>query len=114
MHAARRWVSVVASWHEAGSAPAGVRFGVTVGRRHARRAVDRALVKRILREASRHRAGAFEQCAAPDRRIDIVLRLRAPLIRNGQALAMSQWRLQIRRDADLLLEQLLARMTANR
>ncbi len=91
-----------------------VRFGVTVGKRNARRSVDRTLVKRIVREACRHYAGAFEDCAAhAAARIDIALRLRAPLVDAGGApLAMRVWRRQVRADADGLLQDALARLAA--
>lgn len=108
-------LSLSAAWTGVGGAestPAHVRFGVTVGKRNARRAVDRALVKRIVREACRHQAGAFESCAAQLAvRIDVVLRLKAPLTDgNGRALAMSQWRRQVRAEADALLERILGEL----
>lgn len=37
-----------------------LRFGVTVGKRNAHRSVDRATVKRILREKARLKAPVFE------------------------------------------------------
>ena len=88
-----------------------VRFGVTVGKRNARRSVDRALVKRIVREACRHHAAAFEGCVAPASvRIDVALRLRAPLVdAHGAPLAMRVWRRQIRAEADDLLHEVLSR-----
>ena len=83
IRAERQMLSINTAWVAAASSPvdgtkAGdVRFGVTVGKRTARRSVDRALVKRIVREACRHRAAAFEDCAAQgSARIDVAL---APL-----------------------------------
>ncbi len=117
IRAARQCLSVIAAWTEVGtteSAAACVRFGVTVGRRNARRAVDRALVKRIVREACRHRASAFERCAAQAAVcIDVALRLKSPLAdADGQALAMTHWRRQLRGEADALLEYLLEGLAA--
>ena len=104
------WIAVGLSNHAAGS----VHFGVTVGKRNARRSVDRTLVKRIVREACRQYAGAFEDCAAhAAARIDIALRLRAPLVDAGGArLAMRVGRRQVRAEADGLLQDALARLAA--
>ncbi len=107
-------LSLNAAWitTSAGTALGSVRFGVTVGKRNARRSVDRALVKRIVREACRHHADAFEECAAKgSARIDIALRLRSPLVDvNGVPLAMRAWRRQVRADADNLLQETLTRL----
>lgn len=114
IRAERQMLSINAAWVAAGLiGNAGtVRFGVTVGKRNARRSVDRALVKRIVREACRHHAGAFEDCATQaSARIDIALRLRAPLIdADGAPLAMRVWRRQVRADADTLLQEVLTRL----
>src|SRR5687768_10825662 len=95
-----------------GSNAGNVRFGVTVGKRNARRSVDRMLVKRIVREACRHRAAAFEDCAAQaSARIDVALRLKAPLVnKEGAPLAMRVWRRQVRAEADGLLQEVLTRL----
>ena len=108
-------LSIGASWVAAeltGAAVGTVRFGVTVGKRNARRSVDRVLVKRIVREACRHHAEAFEGCAAQASvRIDIALRLKSPLVdAQGAPLAMRAWRRQVRADADDLLQEMLTRM----
>ena len=113
----RQMLSLNATWVAVGSmgdAAGSARFGVTVGKRNARRAVDRMLFKRIVREACRHYASEFENCAArAAARIDIALRLRAPLVdADGVPLAMSVWRRQVRADADGLLQDALARLTA--
>lgn len=91
-----------------------VRFGVIAGKRYARRAVDRVLIKRILREACRQQAGKFERCVRPAAlRFDIVLRLRSSLVNaQGGPLAMTQWRRQVRAEADALLQQVLRQMSA--
>jgi hypothetical protein len=110
-------LSINAAWVTSGlntDAVGTVRFGVTVGKRNARRSVDRALVKRIMREACRHHAGAFEGCVAPaSGRIDVALRLRAPLIdARGAPLSMRVWRRQVRAEADDLLQEVLNRVAS--
>lgn len=112
IRAVRQYLSVAAAWTTSGETSrdaATVRFGVTVGKRYARRAVDRALLKRIVREACRHHASSFELCAAQaDVCIDVALRLQSPLINvQGEALAMRRWRRQVRVEADALLQHLL-------
>jgi ribonuclease P protein component len=54
------------------------RIGLTTGKRNARRAVDRNLVRRIAREAARAAWPALD-AAAGTGSLDIVLRLRATL-----------------------------------
>lgn len=115
IRAERQMLSISAAWVTtglSGGTAGSVRFGVTVGKRNARRSVDRALVKRVVREACRHYAAAFEDCAAQAAaRIDIALRLRVPLIdAHGAPLAMRVWRRQVRADADGLLQEALARV----
>ena len=120
IRAERQMLSINAAWVTAGASSTGgtksgdVRFGVTAGKRNARRSVDRTLVKRIVREACRHRAAAFEDCAAQaSARIDIALRLKAPLLNeHGAPVAMRVWRRQIRADADSLLDEALTRLRA--
>jgi RNase P protein component len=80
------------------------RFGITVGKRNARLAVDRALIKRVLREAARHAAPALD-AAAGDRRVDVVLRLKAPCPTKS-ALPRPQLKKLLRQEADELLAQL--------
>jgi len=116
IRAARQIMSINAAWSAPGMNGAGsaaVRFGVTVGKRSARRAVDRALVKRIVREACRLQGSAFDHCAAHARvRIDIALRLKTPMVdAQGKVLAMSQWRRQVRVEADTLLGHVLSELT---
>ena len=92
------------------TAPA-VRFGMTVGKRNARRAVDRSLAKRILREASRHAAEELEQrCAARGLRLDVALRLKAPF--DAAALSITRWRRALRAEADSLMAKLAHRIDA--
>lgn len=113
IRAARQLLSINVAWVATAisSPPASsVRFGVTVGKRNARRSVDRALVKRIVREACRHQAASFEaQAARASVRIDIAVRLRSPLVdTDGEALAMRAWRRQVRAEADDLLRDALS------
>jgi len=98
--------------HDPGASSSGagaslrVRFGVTVGKRHARRAVERSLVKRVLRESARHAAADLES-AAGDRRVDVVLRLKAPCPPAAE-LTPPRLRRALRAEADALLAQLEA------
>ena len=115
IRSARQMLSINAAWTAAGmigDGAAGVRFGVTVGKRNARRSVDRALVKRVVREACRQRADAFECCAAKaSTRIDVALRLRSPLVdAHGEPLSMRVWRRQVRAEADALLQDVLTQV----
>ena len=115
IRAARQLLSINATFVGAAmsSPPAGsVRFGVTVGKRNARRSVDRALIKRIVREACRHQAASFEaQAARASARIDVAVRLKSPLVdTRGEALAMRAWRRQVRAEADDLLRDTLSQM----
>ena len=77
------------------------RVGITVAKRFARRAVDRASVKRVLREAAR----AALPGLPTDRALHIVLRLNAvvPVV---TALPRAQFKRALRRDADALLARL--------
>jgi ribonuclease P protein component len=114
---ARRFLGVIAGWkpvNEYTDATRRVRFGVIVGRRNVGRAVDRALVKRVVREACRHQACMFDHCAARLAVcIDIVLRVKSPLLHtDGALLAMRQWRRELRSEADDLLQHVLAELPA--
>lgn len=87
-----------------------MRFGITVGKRNARRAVDRALVKRIVREASRHAAASLEtQCCERGLRLDVAFRLKAR--RDSGAPSVNEWRRALRTEADSLLERLHRHVT---
>lgn len=93
---------------------AAVRFGVTVGKRNARRAVDRALVKRILREAGRRAAPTLESACRERRvRLDVAFRLKAARDRSPDAASASlkAWRHALREEADALLERLARHLT---
>lgn len=93
----------------AAPAAARVRFGLTVGKKMARRSVDRVLVKRILREAARHAAPDIAT-AAPSG-FDIVLRLKAPLPAR-EATTRTALKRDLRADADTLLRRFRERLAA--
>jgi ribonuclease P protein component len=84
---------------------AALRFGITVSRRQARRAVARNAVKRVLREAARQRAPVLEAALA-GQCVDVLFRLKAPLPESASA-GWNAVKAQLRREADSLLEQLL-------
>lgn len=91
-------------------APRGpIRFGFTVGKRFERRSVMRALVKRILREACRQALPTLV-AAAPGARIDVVLRLKAPLPTRAE-MGLAQLKRELREQADALLAQLRRALT---
>jgi ribonuclease P protein component len=115
IRAARQLLSINAAWVVSpmmGPPTGSVRFGVTVGKRNARRSVDRALIKRIVREACRHQAEAFEaQAHGASARIDVAVRLKAPLVdKDSEALAMRAWRRQVRAEANDLLHDVLSQI----
>ncbi len=81
-----------------------VRVGVTAGKRQARRAVERSLVKRVLREAARHALATLD-AAAGERRVDLVLRLKAP-VPSADLMSRARFKRELRAEADALLAQL--------
>lgn len=86
-----------------------VRFGLTVGKRLARRSVDRVLIKRILREAARHSRPGIAAVAATD--LDIVLRLKAPLPPR-ETTPRGQLKRALRADVDSVLRRLHDKLAA--
>jgi ribonuclease P protein component len=112
LRAARHWLSMTAAWFP-GETPA-VRFGVTVGRRMVRRAVDRALVKRILREAAWLASpGLAAQSTRRYGRLDVAFRVK--VVRGGPGdqppLSLTAWRRALRAEADALLQRLDRHLT---
>ena len=102
---------MTAAWEPA--TPVRARIGVTVGKRMARRAIDRALVKRIVREAFRASAGEIERAAAAVwLRVDISVRLKRPIGAPGdpERLSLTALRRELRGDADRLLASVTARL----
>jgi ribonuclease P protein component len=94
------------------AARARLRFGITVSRRQARRAVARNAVKRVLREAARHAALELD-AVAPAQGVDVLLRLKAPL----PAVDSAGWhsvKQQLRREADGLMAQLHSHLQSRR
>jgi ribonuclease P protein component len=116
MRAAGKWLSMTASWNPVlpGSVRLGsVRLGITVSKRMARRAIDRALVKRIAREAFRHAAPGIERVAANSGvGVDISVRLKRPvaLPDDPQRPALTPWRRALRTEADELLASVTSRI----
>lgn len=104
--ASRRWLALAGSVRAGGGGRAPVRFGFTAARRHARRAVDRNTVKRVLREAARQRMHELDAAAA-DRAVDVVLRLRAAA---PPAPAHAAWKSDLREEAYSLLGELATRL----
>lgn len=86
-----------------------VRFGLTVGKRLARRSVDRVMIKRILREAARHSAPGLAAVAATD--LNIVLRFKAPLPPR-ESTPRGQLKRALRADADTVLRRLHEKLAA--
>ena len=95
--------------------PAGrLRFGVTVGKRNAHRSVDRALIKRLLREAARKQAPHLgEQLRAQDMGLDVSLRLKAPIASvPGRETGVGALKAELRADIEQLFRQLSRRIGA--
>lgn len=60
--------------------PGRLRIGITVGKKNAKRSVDRALVKRILRETARKQAPSLvAYLREQGMGLDVSLRLKSPL-----------------------------------
>lgn len=107
------WLSVTAAWV---AMPAGgARLGITVSKRMARRAIDRALVKRVVRESFRRSAPAMGDAAvAAGVRVDISVRLKRPVGLPGAAgrPALTRWRQALRSEADALFHAVTVRLGA--
>lgn len=79
-------------------------FGFTVGKRFAARAVDRNLVKRILRESVRY--AVFSLDGGKFCGLKTVIRLKRKLPLAGKEIGRSSLKKMLRDDADALLLQL--------
>jgi ribonuclease P protein component len=113
LRAAGEWLSMSAAWSTAAGARR-VRLGITVGKRMARRSLDRALVKRQVREAFRHAAPALDRAALrAGAAVDVSLRLKSPLGTPGSARrpGLTALRRALRADADGLLLALATRLS---
>ena len=103
---------MTAAW-SADTGPAAARLGLTLSRRMARRAVDRALVKRVVRESFRHAAAALTDAAATTgQRIDCSLRLARALPPPGHATRppLTALKRALRADADRLFDTAIERL----
>ena len=94
---------------EKGAGAVRVRFGITVGKRNARHAVQRSLVKRIVREAMRHSAPRLEM-AARGRTVDLVLRLKAPFPK-PESMSLPVFKRALRAEADQSLATMCERLS---
>ena len=102
---------MTAAWDSV--SPGRARLGITVSKRMARRAIDRALVKRIVREAFRHAASGIERVAAVSEvSVDISVRLKRPvaLPDDPQRPSLTPWRRALRAEADELLALVTSRI----
>jgi ribonuclease P protein component len=112
MRATGNRLSMTAAWSAAADVRP-TRLGITVGKRMARRSIDRALVKRIVREAFRHVAPTLDRAAAgAGVAVDVSVRLKAPLGEPGSPLrpALAVLRRGLRADVDELLQALIGRV----
>ena len=104
--ASARWLNLSARIGEksgdGGAAP--VRIGVTVGKRKARKSVQRNMVKRMVREAARVLLPRLERAAA-GRRVDVVVRMKAEFP-SAELMPLVAFRRGLRAEADRLLLQL--------
>ena len=88
-----------------------VRFGFTVGKRNVPLSVDRALVKRVMREVARYSLPDIQkQCRNLDIGIDISLRYRSSLRTTGGQVTLSAAKRSVRRSAQLCLQALCKRL----
>lgn len=96
------------------SEPLRVRIGITVGKRNAPLSVDRAIVKRALREAARLRLPEIRKIlAGGSSGLDVSLRLKAEL-RSLGASSRSSLKKMLRADAVALLEEVVRRVDRRR
>lgn len=88
-----------------------VRFGFTVGKHNVPRSVDRALVKRILREVSRSQLPEIRSiCQQLGIGVDIGLRFREPLKVVAPKATVQQAKERVRRSAELCLKAVKKRL----
>lgn len=87
-----------------------VRFGFTVGKKNVRRSVDRALVKRIMRESARAALPELRRmCERQKIGLDISLRYRTPLLVQG-GVTVPEAKENIRRSTELVIAALFKRI----
>lgn len=89
-----------------------LRIGITVGKKNAHRSVDRALVKRTLRETARKQAPYLIALLCDTGvGLDVSLRLKMPLSTvKGREIGVKALKQALRRDAEKLLEKLAKRL----
>lgn len=89
-----------------------VRFGFTVGKRNVPRSVDRALVKRIMREAARGELAHVQQlCTDLDIGIDVSMRFRVELRLGAKGnTTLDQAKRDVRKSTQLCLTALKKRL----
>ena len=89
-----------------------VRFGFTVGKHNAPRSVDRALVKRVMRDCCRNKLPQFRALAAQHGvGLEIGLRLRRPLGRVGsEAMTVDNAKRLVRESSELCLQAVVRRL----
>ena len=92
--------------------PGRLRYGITVGKRNAHRSVDRALVKRTLREAARKQAPALAALLGEQGvGLDVSLRLKVSLKEiPGIDQGVCALKQSLRNDAQALMETLQRRL----
>lgn len=87
-----------------------VRFGFTVGKKNVARSVDRALVKRIMRECAREALPEVRAlCAERGVCADISLRWRTPLRVQGET-TVADAKALVRRSTELAIAALFKRL----
>lgn len=92
--------------------PGRLRVGITVGKKNSRRSVDRALVKRILREAARKQAPFLvEHLREQGLGLDVSLRLKSPLVSvPGQSQGVKALKSALNEDVACLMQVLSRRV----
>lgn len=94
------------------NAEVSLRIGITVGKKNAHRSVDRALVKRTLRETARKQAPYLIALLCDTGvGLDVSLRLKMPLSTvDGREVGVKALKQSLRQDAEKLLEKLAKRL----
>lgn len=94
------------------NAEGSLRIGITVGKKNAHRSVDRALVKRTLRETARKQAPYLIALLCDTGvGLDVSLRLKMPLTAvEGSQVGVKALKRALRQDAAKLLEKLTKRV----
>lgn len=88
-----------------------VRFGFTVGKHNVPRSVDRALVKRVFRDVSRHDLPQFRSLAEElGVGLDIGLRIRRPLKNIGRDVAVAAAKASVRSGTEACLRVVKKRL----